>query len=213
MKFDKLNKLILGLVVVLTLSASTAMASLGFDTYAAVRTVVLAPANVITNNIKTFTNGPIDLLRYIGTAKIDFMTGTNSQGFITGTLYGSNDTTNWVTLPNYSLATLTADCTTNYQVLYNPTNGLAITNYTLVPGTYTVPSSVALGGYATPYTVPAPFTNTGAFTLSSTNYAVQIGIRGEDAPRYLMFQGITGGTATNVNFSALLTAVPWNPVP
>lgn len=202
------NKLLIALAG-MALCASTANASLGFDTFKAARTYqVAAPQNigwVATGG--SVTNGPIDLVKTLGVGKIDFLTVTNTGttgGTLTATLYGSSDNTNYVAISNYALVqTTTPDAISNFY--YGGTNGIVVTNNVLLPGTVVIPNA-ATTGYATRYLSYYPFTNTGAITLTSSKLT-QVGLSIDDQLRYLYVVYTPAGTVTNFTAGAVLTTV------
>jgi hypothetical protein len=207
MKFAK--QILIG-VVAIGAAVFTAHASLGFDTYKAARTYILAPPQNLTVNggVPTVTNGPIDLVRMVGTAAIFFDTVTNSGttgGTLTAQLYGSADQTNLVAVANYYVITnTTSEYITN--AYYGGTN-LITTNTVLLPGTLTYPNG-ALAGSTTPYLTYSLATNTGAITLSGpANKTVEVGLNTDDQLRYLYVIYTAGGTITNFTTSAKVVTV------
>ena len=202
----KFNQWILGVAAVGVMLVQSARAQIGFDTYAATRTYVLAaPQNIgVNGGVGLVTNGPVDHIKFTGTVKLDLLTVTNTGttgGTLTATIYTSPDQTNLTALANYALTTSpTTDNITNYY--YGGTN-LVASNSVLMPNTPTTPTAWS-AGYATPYPAPTLFTNTGAITLTG-NKTVQVGIRILDQPRYLYVVYTAGGTVTNFTTSALIT--------
>ena len=208
MKFNKWTLALGAVVCGIALLAMSAGATLGFDTYKAARTYVITPIQNLTPANSLTTNGPVDLVKMVGTSAI-FLDATtnsaNSGGTLTAQLYGSNDQTNLTALANYWLITSpTTVSVTNFY--YGGTNGLTAANSELLPGTTTYPNA-AVSGWATPYLNYSPATNTGAITLGGVAKTVEIGINTDDQPRYLYIVYTTGGTVTNFTTSAKLVTV------
>lgn len=203
------NILSFGLVLAMGLLAlvPVAQASLGFDTYKAARTYILTPPQNIVGNQVFVTNGPIDLVKMVGTGKIDFLTTTNTGatgGTLTATLYDSPDQTNLTAVSGYALVTsATTESITN--MFYGGTN-LVANNSLLLPYAVSNPNA-AVTGYATPIPTYLPSTNSGAITLNG-NKTVQVGLNLDDRQRYLYVIYATGGTITNFSTSATITTVP-----
>ena len=198
----KLNKHIMLVLAVASLSL-TAFAQRSSDLYGAPRTVVLSSAQTFGAATGVVTNGPIDVRLLDGTALVTIFSATNTGttgGTLTATLLGSQDQTNYSAV-TYSLATATSVAYTNF---WYGTNGLKATDVYLLPGTVTTPTASS-AGWATPYLVSAPFTNTTAITCSPI-YPVQVGVVVGDAPRYLYIVWTPGGTVTNFTTSATVTA-------
>ena len=172
------------------------------DTFGPTRTIVLAPAqNLTVSATATVTNGPIDTHGFDGVATIDLLMLTNTVGTLSATLEQSVDATNWTAFPNYALGVATS---VNYTNSLGGTNLVATDNY-LLPGTLTTPTA-STAGWATPYIVPALFTNTGAISTLSANGYVHVGYVIGDAQRYLhIIWTPKGTTTTNVEVGALLT--------
>ncbi len=208
----KFNKWTLGLAVVAVLAfATAARASLGFDTYKATRTYILAPAQNIgwVSGGAPVTNGPVDLVKSVGVAAIFFDTITNTGatgGTLTATLLGSPDQTNMFPVSNFYLVTNTInDVITN--AYWGGTN-LLCTNIVMATSTPTTPNA-AMAGYATPYPYYTPATNSGAITLNG-NKTVEVGLNTDDQYRYLYVVYTTGGTVTNFTAGAAkLVLVPF----
>lgn len=178
---------------------------LGFDLFAPVRTVIVAPPVNITFAVGGVTNSPVDIRNFDGISTIDFLVETNTGatgGTLTATVYTSNDTTNWVALSNYALINTTTPLVyTNY--FYPP--GLKATNTYLFPGTIVNPVA-ATAGWATSYIQPLPFTNSGAITISASG-GYEIGFDVSDAQRYVAVAFNAGGTITNFTASALMKTI------
>lgn len=199
------KKFLLTVVVAVgALVATTASAQIGFDTFSATRTYVLAVPQNIGAASGLVTNAALDHIKFTGTVKIDFLTVTNTSttgGTLTAQVYTSPDQTNLTALANYALiSSPTSEIITN---LYYGSTNLTATNSILLPATATSPTAWS-AGYATPYPAPNPFTNTAAITLNG-NKTVQIGVRILDQPRYIYVVFTPGGTVTNFTASALLT--------
>lgn len=198
----KLNKYIMPILAVASLSL-TAFAQRSSDLYGAPRTVVLSATKSFTGATGIVTNGPIDIRLLDGIAAVNIFSASNSAtagGTLTATLLGSQDQTNYSAI-TYSLATATSVAYTNF---WYDTNGLKATDVYLLPGTVTTPTASS-AGWATPYLVSAPFTNTAAITCSPL-YPTQVGVSIGDAPRYLYIVWAPGGTVTNFTTSATVTA-------
>lgn len=211
----KFNKWILGLCGAVAMLATTASAQLGFDTFTAVRSVVLTAPQILTGaTVLATTNAPIDKTPFIGRGVVIGtmcnVTGTNSFTF---QLFSSPDQTNWTAIANYALITgATAFSYTNrYYALTTSTNGttyLLSTNQFLLPGTITTPNA-QLAGFATPYMLELPFTNSGAYTVTNGTtggYTFELGINLIDAGRYVEAVWTANGSATNAAVSATLVA-------
>jgi hypothetical protein len=173
------------------------------DLFGAPRTISLAPpANLLgvaTQN--AFTNGPVDTRSYDGIAKIDFWACTNGSGTVTMLCETSPDQTNWTAL-TYALGVATTVIYTNSY--YGSTN-LTATDYYVLPGTITTPTS-ATAGWATTYLVSSPFTNVAAVTITA-NGLHEIGYNIADAGRYIHVIWTATGAATNgaTSVGAVLT--------
>ena len=171
------------------------------DIYGTARTIVVTPGKLFVGATLLYTNGPVDLRLVDGVAALTFCTVTNGAGgTITASVYGSQDQTN-LTAISYALSTYTPVVYTNFW--YN-TNGIVATNNYLLPGTFGS-ASASTAGFAGNYLTAAPFTNTGAITLSLTS-PTQIGFSASDVPRYLYVVYAPAGTATNITVSATLSA-------
>ena len=202
----KFNKFLIGLGVIAATVTAQAQVQ---DVFSSTRTYVLTtPENITVNGgVGLVTNGPIDHVKLLGRAKIDFLTATNTGatgGTLTATVYTSPDMTNWTALANYALiSSPTTDAITNYWS-YGTSN--VVNNSVLLPGTATTPTAAG-GGFATPYLAPLPFTNSGAITLNGKG-TVEIGFNVIDQARYLEVAYTAGGTVTNFTTGAILTGTP-----
>ena len=121
---------------------------------------------------------------FIGSAFIDVWAVTNNgTNTVTVTPQTSQDTTNWTSLTNYAISTTnTLTYYTNTAYSGNVTGALLATNMDVYPFTTTTPTA-STAGFATPYPLPQPFTNTGYFTpvlngpgANVTNGMTRIGI-------------------------------------
>ena len=195
---NKFKLIALGII----LAASTASAQ--FDMFGTPRTIVVSPGHNFDGTTGLlYTNGPVDIRLMTGVAALNIFSPTNTGatgGTLTATLYGSQDQTN-MSAVTYALATYTSVSYTNYW--YN-TNGLIATDYYQLAGSITTPTASS-AGWATPYLVPAPFTNTGAITLSAAN-PTMVGFVADDAPRYLYIVYTAAGSKTNFTVGATLTS-------
>lgn len=199
----KFKNLILAAVAALCLVAPRAHAQgFGNDVYGSYRTVVLANTGVESGAaVGIITNNPIDIRDFCGIGKIDVLVCTNAGGgTLTVTFETSPDLTNWTAIANYALSTSTSQISTN--TFYG--SSLKATNTVLIPGVVTTPTA-ATAGFATPYIVPAAFTNSGALTVSSAG-AYSIGVNIADQPRYIHAVWTGTGTVTNYSGFAVLTA-------
>lgn len=205
----KLTKYVAGfLAIAATLIALPAAAQ--FDAYSATRTVVLTvPQNLTVLAANGLTTNTVDCAPLFGVAKIDILCNTNvgnSSGTLTATLYGSADSTNYVALANYAIQQ--TPYALNITNAYWSTNCVT-TDTLMLPGTVTTPTA-ATAGFPTTYLVPTLYTNTAAITLVSsgtTTHNTIVGVKLFDQLRYLHIVYLaTGGTVTNFNVSATITA-------
>lgn len=200
MKFSKL-------IAVSVLAVGAALTSIPavaqtMDFFAAPRSIVLAPPRILDASAALFTNGPIDISGYLGTAVIDVASITNAGGALTAQVFTASDQTNYTALANYSLI----KSTTSY-IQTNKTLGIWATNAWLLPGTLTTPS--ASSGFTTPWLDPTtvPFTNSGAATITAKGI-YRIGFRAQDvAGRYLIIVWTPTGSSSNDIVSATLTGI------
>lgn len=193
------------MAVAAVLFAVPCFAQRTIDTFGAVRTVVLSPAQNLVVGVAAVTNGPIDMKLFEGVAKVDIfsMTNTgNTGGTLTCTLYTSPDQTNLTALSNFAL--ISGTTAVNYTNLYYGGTSLWTTNNYLLPGTITTPTASS-AGFATKYLASLPYTNSGAITVTSKGY-VEVGYNVADANRYLYAVWTPGGTFTNFTTGAVLTA-------
>lgn len=209
----KLTKYIVALAACI---ATVAQAQLGFDAYSASREIIVtAPINL---NVVTagpnglYTNGAVDLSPLIGNVKLDINVNTNvatATGTLTVSLYGSADATNWTAIANYAIQQTPYSLSITNMGFANSTN-LVVTDSFLMPGTVTTPTA-ATAGFATPYLLPTPYTNTAAITLVSSGTVTgntMVGLRVKDQPRYLRLLYLaTSGTTTNFTVGATLTGL------
>jgi hypothetical protein len=172
-----------------------------FNAFDAYRCLDLGLTNQIGNANVGITNAAVDVHHLTGIAKVDLFCKTNAAGGVTCNLETSADTTNWVAVANYALASATSVIYTN---TYYGTNNLTATNIFLLPGTVSTPTA-ATAGWATPYLLPAPYTNSGTITMSG-NQAVEVGFKIDDQLRYIRTRWTFSGAATNVVVEGLLTA-------
>jgi hypothetical protein len=208
------NKILLALAVLAAAVSATA-GQYGIDAYAGMRTVLPSTTPTVlaaSNGAGGKTNGPIDKFNWVGDAKIDFFSWTNAQvNTVVATVQGSSDSTNWVALTNFSLATASTLNITNTAIVQNGTwyfgtNAIVTDNY-LYPFAITTPQAF-IAGWAAPYPLENQFTNSGTFTLTG-NGMTEVGFRTIDQPRYLqIIWTASGAGTTNVTcFSAITTPV------
>lgn len=170
-----------------------------FDMFYAPRTIALVYPQAV--NAGTSSNFVIDIHGYEGVAKLDIVTLTNGAcSAATLTIYTSSDRTNWTALANYASATSNSVIYTNSY--YGASGILYGTNVIMYPGTKTTPSA-AMAGFSTPYLLPAPLTNSAAFTLSTGLQS--IGFIIPDGARYMQAAYSFTGASTNT-IAAILTA-------
>lgn len=174
-------------------------AGFGFDFFgdSKVNTIAMVPPQGV--NAGSSSNFCVDVRGLTGTAKIDLVTLTNGAcSAATLQIYTSPDRTNWTALANWANATSNSIILTNN----NYAGAQLATNIFMIPGTITTPTA-STAGYATPYVLPAPFTNTGAITL--TTGLQTIGIQIADQTRYIQLFYLFTGASTNT-IAATLTA-------
>ena len=195
------NRISLFYVALLATFALCLTAQAQVDFFGQPRTVQLAKPQVLNGAVVSgpVTNQPIDIHHFMGVVKVDIFSCTNTAGVVTATLETSDDTTTWRAIANYALATATTLLYTNANY---PTNQVVGTNTILLPGTATTPTA-GTAGWATPYVVPAPFTNSAALTLATGIYSV--GIDTEGVGRYLHVVWTPSGSTTNTSVGAVLT--------
>lgn len=192
----KLFKTISALAVAAAVLCWPAPARAQYDIYHGTRTTLMAAptAQVITDAVNDYTNSAVDKIGYTGIGTITLIAVTNGStgAAITATIQTSADSTNWTDLSNYGLVSSTT--TINYTNGLGGTNLIA-SNSVLLPYTWTVPS-VAAAGWATPYPVWSPFTNTGAITVTASG-AFLVGLNLDDCARYVHVKWHMTGSATN----------------
>ena len=191
----KFTKLIIGMSAIAALCVSVARAQT-YDTFSATRTANIGSVSAIGIGGTPLTNGPVDIVGYMGRGTVLLTTFTNSTGG--GNLYAaietSPDSTNWTQLANYAVVTSPTSVSYTNMVFGSSTN-LVVTDNFLLPGTITTPTA-ASSGFTTPYLAPLLFTNTGTVNVSKNgNYL--IGINLTDSARYLHV--VWTGSATNGN--------------
>lgn len=152
-----------------------------------------------------WTNAPVDLVLMEGIVKADLIVITNAATTpVTVQLMFSNDKTNFWNATNYAIGNPTYFIFTN--TYYSGGLGLAnwakATNLYMLPGTNTIPTS-ATAGYATPYLIPAPFTNAAAITVG--NLPITVAWNRSDAGRYFLFYVTTAGASTNLSIGGTIT--------
>jgi hypothetical protein len=171
------------------------------DLFGPVRVAVISPlaAQILGSTATGITNQPVLLRQCVGIAAVHVMDLTNNGATgLTLTLQTSYDTTNWNNLSNYAVGTLTSIITTNG---YYGAPGLFSTNVEVRPGTSVNPVA-GTAGFATPYLLPAAFTNSGAYSITTSNAVVAWGVR--DQGTYLRAVWSFSGTTTNVYYGAEL---------
>lgn len=192
MKFTK-NIIVLAAVCALAF-CSTARAQ--NDAFNTVRTANIGSVSAIGIGGTPLTNGPVDIVGYMGRGNVLITTFTNGTGG--GNLYAavetSPDSTNWTQLANYALISSTT-AVTYTNTYYGSTTNLVVSDNFLLPGTITTPAA-ASGGFSTPYLSPLLFTNTGTANVSKNGNYI-IGINLTDSARYLHV--VWTGSATNGN--------------
>ena len=193
----------LSLVLVATVFCVAAFAQNGLNYFEIPRAVVLANPQLISGGgAGPQTNGWVDLRQFDGVSRIDIFCCTNvGNTSMTATLETSLDTTN-ASAVTYALATGKTVNITNWY--YGGTNLYVANTYNL-PGTVTTPSA-ATAGFATPYLLPAPFTNTAAITISAntTNGICSVGVDTDSLKRYIRIYFTPGGAATNTSVGAIM---------
>lgn len=201
MKFIQKLKLVVLAVASLSLVSSALAAA---DTFAGLRTVVVdAPRLISGGGNNTVTNSWTDIRGFEGIAKIDFTSKTNAAGgTLTVAIQTSADQTNITTLANVAYATPANITYTNAMLGTN----ITATDTINFPGVITTPTA-ATAGWATPYIVPNPFTNTVSALSLTADGVTTIGFNIADTSRYIRLVYTTGGTATNSTVSATLTGL------
>ena len=218
----KFTKYILAAVAVCSIAITASAAQFGLDPYMGFRAVVASTTPTIVNvtNVATpVSTGPVDKLNWIGDAKFDVFVLTNSApNTLKLTLQQSTDSTNWTSVTNISVATLTSVAWTNPAPYYNgtyyfttgaTTNGVNPANCPIVTDNYLYPFSITtpqafFTGYAAPYTYENQFTNS-TVTLNVSGWT-EFAIHAQDSARYLQLIYTAAGTgATNITTSTLIT--------
>ena len=201
MKLNKVFAKILCAIAAICLCA-TAHAQGEFDHYALDKTVFFQINSNITVNAGITSNNTyaVDIGgRFIGSGFIDIIVTTNwGTNTVSVTPLTSPDTTNLTALANFAIST-------NYTLTYTnvtafPNSTLLATNSDSFPFINTTPTAYT-AGFATPYGLPEPFTNTAPVSPlilngpnGLTNYT-RIGIQNMyDLPRYLYLGVRASGT-------------------
>lgn len=185
MKFNKIAVFIAALLV-----SVSAFAQPGLDYFGGARTIFTPPKSITA----TDSNSIVDLHGWEGIIKADLMCCTNSGASITSVqLMTSADKTNWVALANYALGTSNSIVTTNFY--YGSGTPLA-TNFYQFAGTVITPTASS-SGFATPYILPAPFTNSGSQTIN--NGLVEMGFNAQSASRYVQVVWTLASVTTATN--------------
>lgn len=173
-----------------------ASAQVAIDTFSQPRTIVpTGLPRILDASAAVFTNGPIDIGGFLGTASIDVFSCTNAGGALTLSIYTSQDQTNLTALANYALISSATAYT--YTNLYYGSTNLYATNRWLLPGTLTAatPSTAGFAGFYLDQTT-VPFTNSGAITITAKGY-YKVGFRAQDAKRYMYFVWTPTGSSSN----------------
>ncbi len=203
MKFTKTLMVFLA-ALALVLMALPARAQ-NMDTFAQPRAIVLAAPRILDASAAVFTNGPIDIGGYVGTANIDIFSVTNAGGALTAGLYTSTDQTNIVAVTNYAL--ISASTSYSYTNRYWGSTNIYGTNPWLLPGTLTTPTastSSFAGQYLDQTTVP--FTNSAVITVTSKG-VYRVGLRPQDNRRYLYIVWTPTGSSSNDIVSAVFNGI------
>ncbi len=195
-----LKLMILAVASISLFVATDALAQV--DLFGAPRTLTITAPTLTANATAATTSTPVDTHGYLGIAKIDFFTSTNGGGTLTVAFETSPDTTNWTALANFALATSTTVIYTN--TMFGNSTNLTATNTYQLPGVITYPTASS-SGWATPYIVPAQFTNSGTLTVTASKF-YSIGYNISDNARYIHAIWTPTGLATNgAAFGAVLT--------
>jgi hypothetical protein len=198
-----MKKFTLGMLTAV-LMASACYAQSGFDAFGGFRTVIVAPAKNMDGSTVGITNGAIDVRPFTGMVNLDLLAVTNNAATtFTLKVQTSPDAATWTDLGSIANATVTTAIWTN---TYYGTN-LYVTNSFLLPGTIVTPTA-ATAGFATPYLLPAQYTNSGAITYAG--FGMHLGFNASDAQRYIRTVIIPGGTTTNATVFGILTG-KWTP--
>jgi hypothetical protein len=189
----KFNKFLIGLVAVAALSISSALAQ--NDVFSTVRSLPVGSPTVLAIGGTPATNGPVDIVGFIGRGDLLITSFTNGTGggTLTATVESSPDNTNWTQVANFALikSTTAVSYTNTY---YGSYTNLVVTDNFLLPGTITTPTASS-SGFATPYLSPVLFTNAAGAVSIAGNGNYVIGLNLTDSQRYLHV--IWGGSATN----------------
>ena len=212
MKFT--NKILAVAIGCAMLAQSAVAGSFGFDAYGTLRTVLPtnAPVKLAATVGTSITNPPVDTFNWIGDFKVDVFAYSNTlANTITLAINTSTDTTNWVALTNFSLASAGTLNITNAYLLsagnwYYNTNFYVTDNF-LYPYSIVTPTSFS-SGWSTSYNPENPFTNGFPITLNG-NGLTEIGVHSFNTQRYLQFVYTPSGTGvTNATvFSTITTPV------
>jgi len=193
----------------LAASIFTASAQGNFDYFAAPKTIVISPPQILTQSAATTlqTTNVANISRFLGVAVMDIYSISNSAGAAvlptnTFTLYSSiTGTNNWIQMTNVAFATSTTIITTNY---VGTTNSAVIytTNTFMVPGTISN-AVVALNGFSGQWTQPAPFTSSATGNSGPTaNWT--IGFDSDNAGNYIQLVWSTSGSNAVYNTAAIM---------
>jgi hypothetical protein len=187
MKYNKFFGPLMAAIILIAgmavLPVQPARAQNGLDFFGLPRTLQVTPCQTVSATASNM----VDVSMFKGVCKLDLTCITNAGCTVTCTISSSPDQTNW-TAVTYALATASTQQYTNR--LYSGT--LYGTNKFLLPGTITTPVA-ATAGWATPYLVPAPVTNTAAITMTAGG-TWSIGFNVDDAQRYLSVLWTIGGS-------------------
>jgi len=174
------------------------------DAFNQLRPLVITGNSTIAVNALFTTNGPFDMIGYVGRGVLLANAYTNAGGTIGFQVYTSPDTTNWTSISNYAVINAnTSVIYTNLGVLsagqiWSSTNFSVTDNY-LLPYTATTPYA-PLAGYNTPYAAPNQFTNAaGNVNVPSNSQWVEWSVNWTDQQRYMRFVWAATGGATNGN--------------
>jgi len=200
----------------------------GFDLFGPVRSAI------ITTNIRLITNSfqsdPIFVRDYEGIAVMDISTLTNyGTNTVPIEIQTSSDTTNYNDLTNYAVGVWTGVVKSNFyygvssytyttnvvtnsygQGITNITAsgaGLQSTNWLTLPGTPTTPTA-STAGFATPYLLPAPFTNSGIYTNANFDSTTEIAWVLRDQGPYVRVK--IPGTGTNYLYAQFKAVISGN---
>lgn len=185
----------------------------GFDEFGQTRTLLFQPVRILTVADKTSTSPVIDLRSFDGVVKLDVTAITNTPGgTLTIALQTASDPTNsssWTTITTAYYAT---SSTVNFTNPFVPIPPFVATNTYLLPGSVTTPTAYSYGASGQ-YLNPAQPTNTVTALDVSTAGTYSVGWNAQDSYRYGRLVYTTGGTATNITISAILTGRKSNMLP